>query len=133
MSSLELQKAIVARLKADAGVTALVGQKIYERVPAGAEFPYVTLTTGQVIPERADCYKGYEVFRQIDVWSRAVGSPEAQRIAMAIESALDGAPLSLAGYRLHELTLEASPYPLTDPDGITTHIPLTFRALIDPV
>jgi hypothetical protein len=43
VSSLDLQKAVVARLKADAGVTALVGQRIYDRVPPDAVFPYVSL------------------------------------------------------------------------------------------
>ena len=42
-ASLELQKAIVAALKADAGVDALVGTRIYDAVPMNATKPYVEL------------------------------------------------------------------------------------------
>lgn len=132
-SSLELQKAIVARLKADAAVAALVGDRIYDRVPPAAEFPYVSLGPGQVVPEYGDCYEADEVIRQIDVWSRAVGSVEAQRIAGTIRAALNDAPLVLSGHRLLEIRVQASSNPLSDPDGATTHVPLSVRALTEPV
>jgi hypothetical protein len=43
--------------------------------------PHVTIGEGQVLADLADCYNGSECFFDIHVWSRAVGYPEAKRIA----------------------------------------------------
>jgi hypothetical protein len=132
VSSLELQKAVVARLKADAGVTALVGQRIYDRVPPDAVFPSVSLGPEQTAPSRADCYDGREITFQVDVWSRAVGFPEVKRIAEAVRAALQDAPLSLTGHRLLDITFtEARTF--RDPDGLTSHSAMTFQAITEPV
>jgi hypothetical protein len=132
VSSLELQKAIVARLKADAGVVALVGQRIYDQPPIAPVFPYISLGPDQTLPDRADCYDGSEVNLQVDAWSRAVGFPEVKRIAEAARAALQDAPLSLAGHRLVDLTF-VDGRTLRDPDGLTSHAAMTFRALTEPV
>nr|MBA3570571.1 DUF3168 domain-containing protein [Pyrinomonadaceae bacterium] len=47
-ASLELQKAIVAALRSAAGVTAIVGQRIYDQPPASPAFPYTSIGPGQV-------------------------------------------------------------------------------------
>jgi hypothetical protein len=132
VSSLELQKAIVARLRADAGVTALVGQRVYDQVPTSPQFPYVSLGPDQIALSRADCYDGSEINLQVDAWSRAVGFPEVKRIGDAVRAALQDAPLSLTGYRLLDITfVEARTF--RDPDGLTSHAAMTFRALTEPV
>lgn len=131
MSSLELQKAIVARLKADAGVTTLATGGVHDQPPSGVTFPYVSIGPDQVIPDRADCYDGSEVVLQVDVWSREVGFPEAKRIAEAVRAALTDAPLALAGHRLVDIAFVES-RTLRDPDGLTSHAALTFRALTEP-
>ena len=132
MSSLELQKALVARLKADTGVTALVGTRVYDLPPPEPSYPYISLGPDQTVPDRADCYDGKEVTLQVDAWSRSIGFPEVKRIAEAICAALDDAPLSLTGQRLVDL-YEADVRTMRDPDGATSHAALTFRALTEPV
>lgn len=128
--SLDLQKAVIATLKADASVTALVGQRIYDQVPPNATFPYVSWGPDQVLADKADCQNGFEVFAQIDVWSRAPGKPEAKRIAGAVRAALDDAELTLDDHAL--LLLEhVQTRHLIDPDGSTKHSIVELRALAD--
>lgn len=132
MSSLELQKALVGRLKADAGVTALVAGRVYDQPPPSPVFPYISIGPDQTLPDRADCYDGSEVTLQVDVWSRAPGFPEAKRIAEAVRAALADAPLTLTGHSLVDIALVEARN-LRDPDGLTSHAALTFRALTEPV
>lgn len=132
MSSYELQKAVVDRLRADSAVTALVGQRVYDKPPPAPVFPYVSIGPEDSVPSRADCYDGNEVTLQLDAWSRAVGFGETKRIAEAMRAALDDAPLTLAGHRLVDLYTESTRV-LRDPDGETSHVALSVRALTEPV
>jgi hypothetical protein len=71
---------------------------------------------------------------QIDAWSQSVGFPEVKRVASAVRRALAFAPMDLTGdgYRLVDIALETD-LTLRDPDGVTSHAVLTFRALTEPV
>lgn len=128
--SLSLQKAIVAALKGDVIVSSMVGANVYD-TPNVDTFPRVTLGEDQVIPQYAQCYTGDEVIITIHVWSRAVGFPEAKRIAAAIRAALDDADLILDGFRLVLLHIEGERF-IRETDGQTSHAVLTFRALTEP-
>jgi len=117
---LELQGAIVQRLKADPAVTALVNGRIYDQPPTNAVFPYVTYGPSTFVRDNAGCINGYQAFVQLDVWSRGVGNPEALTIADAVERALHDVDLVLTTNALvfleHVQTDTAR-----DPDGLTTH------------
>lgn len=125
--SLALQKAIIAALR---GATDAAGN-VFDTVPEGDAFPRVTVGDGQSIADLADCYDGTETNLQIDVWSRAVGWPEAKRIASAVRETLHDADLTLDGHHLELLQFEGAQF-LRDPDGITRHVAMTFRALTQP-
>ncbi len=127
--SLPLQSSLIAVLRANAPVAALVGARVYDSVPPTPTFPYVALGDVQVIPDKADCIDGVEVFAQIDGWSRAVGYPEVKRIGAAIVAALDDQPVTVTGYDVVVFEIENIQY-LRDPDGLTRHGALTFRALL---
>jgi hypothetical protein len=135
-ASFELQVAIVTRLKNDPRVLTLTGGRVFDRVPrdsAGkvtAEFPYVALGPDQEIPTMADCIRASEFFLQIDVWSRAVGFPEAKRIARAVEDALNEAELPLGDNALVYFEYDGR-RTFRDPDGLTSQAALTFRAGVD--
>lgn len=129
--SLVLQGAIVSALKNTSGVTALVGQRIYDQAPPSPTFPYVTLGDMQVLPDKANCIDGVEVFTQIDAWSRTVGYPEVKNIGKAISAALDDQELTVSGHHLVVFEIENIHY-LRDPDGLTRHAALTFRGLLQP-
>lgn len=127
--ALPLEAAIVAKLKADAGVTALAGTRVYDSPPVSPTFPYVTIGPTQVLPDKADCIDGTEVFQQIDVWSRTSGSPGAKRLGAAVVAALDDQDLTVAGYSAVVFELQDAQY-LLDPDGLTHHGVVNFRALL---
>lgn len=130
--SLALQTAIVAALKNDAGVTAISGERVYDRVPANAAFPNVVYGGDQLLQDDADCAAGYESFITLHGWSRAVGQGEAKRLAHAVRARLHDADLAVADHRLHLIEHRSTDY-LADPDGLTTHAVIVFRVLLDPL
>ena len=129
--SLALQGAVVAAIKA---LATEVGTRVYDRVARDtsgkitATFPYVSLGESDVLGNYADCYDGSDVSLAIHVWSRDVGFPQCKRIASDIRTGLNNAELTLDGHTLELLELERTNY-LRDPDGLTSHAVLNFRAL----
>lgn len=128
--SLDLQEAIIQRLRTDVGVTAFVAQRIFDQVPAATPFPYISYGSDQILQDDVTCITAYEASVQIDVWSRANGQPEMKRIAGAVRAALHAAEFDLAEHGLVLIEHEQTRY-LQDPDGLTSHGALTFRALVD--
>jgi len=129
---LPLQKAIVDVLKASTVLGPLIADRVFDRVAPTAQKPYVSFGPRQAFAEIADEYEGSDSRIQIDVWSNAVGAVEAIRIGRAIRTELQGAELSLTeNQRLVTIDLERSEY-LTEPDGLTTHGVLIFRARTEP-
>lgn len=130
--SLELQKAIVARLKTDPGVDAIIAGRIFDAVPDGASKPYVSLGLFQLLPEHGDCLDGGEAFVTLDGWANGPDTVEVKRLGTALAKALDQAPLLLdTPQRLVEITIEQTQY-LRDPDGITAHAVLVLHAFTEP-
>lgn len=129
--SLELQAAIVTALKAPGVLPGIVGGRVYDAAPAGAAFPYITLGDCQVLPDKSNCIDGAEVYPQIDVWSRAVGYPEAKTITKAVLAALDDQELVVSGFNVVVFELQSVNY-LRDPDGMTRHAAITFHGILTP-
>ena len=130
--SLELQKAIVAALKADAGVNALIAGRIYDAVPGGATKPYVSFGPFQLLPEHGDCLFGGEAFVTLDAWAAGPDTVQVKQLGTAIARALDLAPIVLdAPQRLVEMSVEQTQY-MRDPDGITAHGVITVHAFTEP-
>lgn len=125
-----LQRAMYAALIAAPDMVALVGGRVFDRVPADAGFPRITFGEMQTIDDDGDCVPACEVIATLDVWSRAVGSLEAKDLCWAVRRALDDAPLDLGDHALVSLDCDGSRI-FTDPDGLTTHGVVTFRALIE--
>lgn len=131
--SLELQGAIVARLKADVSLAAIVGPRIFDHVPRApggavtAEFPFVNVADGDVLQDDATCVTGYEITLTIEVWSRAVGFPEAKRIAHAVAASLHNWDAPLPTNRCIALRHRQTRM-FRDPDGLTSHGVLEFVA-----
>lgn len=130
--TLALQGAIVAALKGAAPVAAVLGDRIYDRVPTAATKPYVRVGEDQVVPDRAECFeRSVEIYATLHVWSGAVGRPEAKLAVGAIVDALDGADLDL-GADLNLVLIEHDSTRFVDGDDpLTTHGVVVFRALID--
>ncbi|MGY3609926.1 MULTISPECIES: DUF3168 domain-containing protein [unclassified Bradyrhizobium] len=128
--TLELQGAIVARLKGFAGLTTLVGNRVYDNVPQSTAFPYVSWGPEQAISDDADCITGFNVTIQLDAWSRTVGLPEVKQIAEQIRLALHNYDLPLTGNALVSIE-HSQTRTFRDPDGLTNHAAVEFSAFIE--
>lgn len=124
--SLELQGAIVTRLKADVAVAALVGARVYDNVPrttAGvisADYPFIAIADSYELRDDVLCQRGVEITFNLDVWSRRPGFVEARQLAHAAVQSLHNWDASLATNRLITLQHRQTRM-LRDPDGLTSH------------
>lgn len=128
--SLALQGAVVARLKADTMVAALIGPRVYDEVPASAIFPYIVVGDGQVVGDDDDCADVSEVTFQVHAWTRPpdAGWPKSKSIAAAVRTAMKS-PLTLPGFDVLLCEFAQIQF-LRDPDGLTRHAMVEFRFLI---
>lgn len=119
------------RLKAQ---VAAVSGRVYDRAPDNVVFPYIEIGDIQTVDDGADCLDSTEIFVTLHVWSRASNARvECSTLNAACRAALHKwrPDLTAAGYRVVE-HMHQDTRTLDDPDGITAHGVLTFRALIDP-
>lgn len=131
-ASLQLQKAVFARLSGDGAlVTLLGGPRVYNDVPRGAALPYVTIGESSVRDWSTGSEEGHEHLLSILVWSRANGEREVHLILAAVEAALHDAALTVAGQRLVNLRHEFSEI-RRDADGETSRGLMRFRAVTEP-
>lgn len=132
--AIALQKGLVAALKADAGLAALVSTRIYDEPPQGVTRPFVRIGNIEPQPLRTDCSRAANVAFSIEAYSRpiAAGRVEATRIAEAIVAALDDAEdlVVLEGFtlvKLHWMTQTVG----RDDDGESYLAIVAFDTLID--
>lgn len=126
-----LQRAVFKMLRDSAVVTTALGgsSRVYDRVPANARLPYITIGEIQIVDD-ANCGPAWEAFVTTHAWSEAVGKPESQGIADAMGEALN-AQLSVDGFTCTDWQFRDA-RTFTEPDGLTTHAVITHRYLIDP-
>ena len=136
--SLPLQGAIYQRLSNDTALKGLLGnKKVFDDIPRDsngnitATLPYVSIGEDQVLPDTASCLDGREVIITLHAWDKGPGFPKVKQISSAIIAALDDVELTVTGHRLVEFGLQDVRH-LTEPDGITKHSVINFRALTEP-
>lgn len=122
----ELQAAIVAHLRASSALSAKIGARIYDRVPASPALPYISLGPSDAVPFTARCIDGALTTMQIDVWSNAPGSNECRDVTALAANHLHHASLAVIGHSVSRVfvlstTIEA------DPDGVTTRGRITVE------
>ena len=104
-SALSLQEAIIARLRADAPLTALLGgPHVYDHAPRAATPPYVTLARFDSRDLSSSAVAGAEHAIRFHIWPECQGRKDAHRIAVAIEAAV-AAPFTLVGAQLVNLAV----------------------------
>lgn len=131
MSSFAIQTAIYTTLTGSTAVTGAGSTgtvSIFDHVPQDSAFPYVAI--GEVYDNdwSSKSQDGQEVEMMLHVWSRYRGMKEAKDIGSAIHTALHNVSLSPTGHRLVLLQFRHATY-LTEPDGLTRHGALRYRAL----
>ncbi|WP_210339590.1 DUF3168 domain-containing protein [Ensifer sp. ENS07] len=131
-AELELQGAIVARLKVDAPLTSLING-VYDQPPETAwatpKEGYVTIGESQFIRDDATCITGGVVYLTLHAWSRKVGFPECKKIADAVAQSLHLAPLALTSWRLVSI-MHRQTRTFRDPDGLSSHSVIEFVASV---
>jgi hypothetical protein len=126
-----LQEAVFQRLSADSGLAALVGDAIFDALPAGlVPQTYVTLGPEEV-RDRSDATAGGAWHRfTVSVVTENVGFLTAKEVAGAVSDALVGADLALARGRLSNLDFLRA-RARRESGGQLRRIDLTFRARVD--
>jgi hypothetical protein len=128
----ELQRAVYGALVADAPLVALLGgARIYDEVPRGPAFPYVTFGPSTTRDWSTGTESGTEHLFTLRVWSKAGGEKEVHLVLEAIRAALHEAPLTLDGHRLVHLRHETSDA-MRGADGETYQGVARFRAVTEP-
>jgi len=128
---LELQGAIIARLRGYAPLTALVGQKVYDRPPADAAEPYVDIGEAQSLRRDAECTDAQEIYLTLHAWSVYTGGfMEVKQIADAVVTALHQHPMTLPTNRLISISHRQTRV-FDDGDGVTSHAAIEFAAFTE--
>lgn len=130
--ALALQKALYGALSADAGIQALVGDRVYDEPPDNAPRPFIRVGGIEVRPIRSDCKRGARVTFGIQCHSRpqGAGRVEVTRCAEAVVALLDDQPLVIEGFDtvlLHWSAQTAG----RDEDGKSYTAIVAFIAIID--
>lgn len=85
---LEIQGAVIPRLKSNAAVVALVATRVLDPVPASTPLPYISFGPSDAVSDDADCIDADEISFQIDCWSDQPGFVQVRRMADAVRRAL---------------------------------------------
>lgn len=129
-----LQKALIAHLRADAAVRALLGDPArIQDAAAGPEkaFPHLLIGRCESRPVRADG-GGMEQALTLTVVSRFRGSEEAKAVLAALRSALNDAALEADGVRTVGLRVAFADV-FSGADGARTFAVLRVRAVTEEV
>jgi len=130
---LALQKGILAALRANSGVTALVSTRIYDEPPQNVTFPYMRF--GEIQPSAfdTDTTEGSIVGISIEAYSRsASGRVEATQMVEAVKEALhrQEASVTVTGHTLVELIFQT--YSVTrDDEGRGYTAVIALQAMLE--
>jgi len=130
IAALELQKAIVACLVADADLAALVEDRIHDGAPRGLAFPSVTLGANGQADWSSGNEAGGDIRLDLHVWSREVGKREAWTIIGHLMRLLHDTEFVLEAHALVLIRVTYAEVRL-DPDGITEHGVVRVAALVE--
>lgn len=131
--ALELQKALLGALSGDAALTAaLGGQRIHDRPPANAAFPYITFGRTSVYDWSTGTEPGTEQILTLHIWSKAQGKKEALEIMELARARLEGEGITMPEFALVSLFFEFAEVRYDD-DLAVHHGLLRFRARLEPV
>jgi hypothetical protein len=133
-AALPLRKAVLDVLKADAGVQALVSDRVFTYPTSTATKPYISIGPIQSQPDEAAEYDGSITSIQVDAWGNGPEHTEIMKVGRAIERALNRVSLTLIDdQRLVEITRDnvGTQY-LAEEGGLTVHAAVTFSASTEP-
>ena len=124
----QLQQAIFSALNVSA-VTSDLSCGVFDDVPQNASYPYIALGEETAVDFSVKDIQGGDLTVNIHVWSQYKGSKETKQIMDKIHDLHHNINLSVTGFNLINLRFEFSDI-MRDPDGITRHGVMRFRAII---
>lgn len=127
---LALQKALLAHLRSDPALSALVGARVYDAAPEERLFPHVVLGRAQTRPWGGLDGEGLEHALTLTCVSQFDGAEEAKAVVAAIRARLHGAELALDGCRLVNLRVTYSDV-FRSPDWRPVHGVIRVRAVTE--
>lgn len=110
-----LQEALYAKLK-----TALAPDEVYDHVPEGTPYRYVTIGEATAIDGGSKTEVGQEHTVTVHAWSRGRGRKETKELLGKVYAALHQQPLTVNGHEVSLIRFEFADSFL-DPDGLTYH------------
>ncbi len=129
----EFQKAIYKKLQDDSALQEILGNpvRIYDLVPEGATFPYVTISDHRVI-DWPGVSGGIEHDLRLQVWSQYGGQQEVKRIIGLVTDALHQQSLEVKDANLINLRFVFADSFRQRPTGFWQGV-LRFRAVTQSV
>ena len=124
-----LQSAIYSALNGDSNLTTTQGAGVYDEVIEGSSFPFIQIGEDTALDYGTKTDDGGQYTINIHVWSQYTGSKECKNLMDRIHDLLHDSTLSVTGFNLVNFRFEFSDI-LRDPDGITRHGVMRFRAII---
>lgn len=126
--SLDLQKAIRARLVATSAVTALVpAAHVLDKNSRPEVYPSVIVGEGQTVMGDGLARNRSTVFADLHIWQTEPGLAQAKAIAGAVRQAFIAPLWTLDNHHVADLFITASRF-MRDPDGIHSHAVVNIEA-----
>lgn len=129
---LALQKALLAHLRTDPALSALVGDRVHDAPPEERVFPHLLLGRAETRPWGGLDGEGVEHVLTLTCVSEFNGVEEAKAIVAAVRARLhDGLP-TLEGWRLVNLRVTYADV-FRSPDWRPVHGVIRVRAVTEPL
>lgn len=132
---LELQGAVIQRLRSNTALVALIGLRSYDNPPTNDQgqvapsiFPYVSIGPSSIQAEDADCIYGHDIVFQLDAWSLELPQKQMRDIANAVRLALRDWEPTLSNNALVSFNHWRTDYIR---DGNVNHASIRFTAFIE--
>ena len=122
-----LQSSIYTALNVSA-ITSTLACGVYDEVVEGNSYPFISLGEETAIDYSTNNLVGAETTINIHIWSRYKGSKQTKQIMDKVHDLLHDVSLTVSGVNLINLRFEYSDI-MRDPDGITRHGVMRFRAI----
>ena len=127
-SMYQVQEAVYEVLNGDSTLGALI-TGVYDFVPEGTAFPYVTLGNNTAIDYDTKTVQGQEITMVVGIWSQSEDRIPLIKIGQRIHELLHRQTFTVTGKNLINSWCEFEE-PVRDPDGHTMHHIMRFRIIV---